>query len=219
MSGWWVHGLYETQGPAAVASWVFWVLLSIVLHELAHGWAALWQGDTTPRDLHRLTWNPLVHMGVPSLICFAVFGIAWGLMPVNPNRFRWGRRKGDIFVSLAGPAMNLALALVALSCLALWIRFGGALADEPLDGNLRLFFFFGGWLNLILFLFNLLPIPPLDGSRILAGVSRRAEAFYSRPEAMYFGLFVLAAIMFTPVGGAVFDLLAAIAQGFVGLFV
>ena len=74
-SGWWVHDLYQNN-PVLLASWVFWVLLSIMLHELAHGWAAIWQGDNTPRDMDRMNLNPLTHMGPTSLIFFALIGFA-----------------------------------------------------------------------------------------------------------------------------------------------
>ncbi|MBT5381502.1 MAG: site-2 protease family protein, partial [Phycisphaerae bacterium] len=90
-------------------SWIFWVLLSITLHELAHGWAAIWEGDKTPIETGHMSANPVVHMGRFSLIVFALIGFAWGLMPVRPWRFRHGRL-GEAIVAIAGPAMNLALA-------------------------------------------------------------------------------------------------------------
>ena len=89
---WWVHEEFRAGGLVAVLSWAFWVIFSITLHELGHGWAAIRQGDDTPRRFGRMTLNPLVHMGVPSLVMFALIGIAWGAMPVEPSRFRWGRR-------------------------------------------------------------------------------------------------------------------------------
>jgi hypothetical protein len=90
MSGWWMHELWE-RSPVLLASWVFWVLVSVMLHELAHGWTALWQGDDTPRAAGHMNFNPLVHMGPTSLIFFAAVGFAWGQMPVSPFRFRMGR--------------------------------------------------------------------------------------------------------------------------------
>ena len=74
MSGWWVQVAWNI-GPAYLVSWIFWVLFSITLHELAHGWAALSQGDQTPRELNRMTANPLVQMGTTSLIFFFIIGI------------------------------------------------------------------------------------------------------------------------------------------------
>ena len=84
MQGWWVHKLYYGDGPVMLAAWVFWVIFSITLHELGHGWAAIRQGDETPRETGHMTWNPLVHMGPWSLAMFALIGIAWGLSRPTP---------------------------------------------------------------------------------------------------------------------------------------
>jgi Zn-dependent protease len=196
--GWWVHDLYQAGRTVELVSWIFWVILAIVLHELAHGWAALGQGDDTPRRLGRMTVNPLVHMGGMSLLVFALIGIAWGVMPTDPSRYRWGR-KGRIFVAAAGPAMNIALALAALTVLVAWLKVGPA--GHLLYHNLAVFLWTGGWLNVVLAAFNLLPVPPLDGSQILSGLSRRAYQLYRNPQAAMFGLFILLAIFFvTPVG-------------------
>lgn len=118
MNRWWVSAYWEAD-PALLVSWVFWVIVSIVLHELAHGWVAIRLGDRTPIETGRMTWNPLVHMGQTSLIVFALVGIAWGMMPVNPSSLRG--RYGDAWVSLAGPAMNLALALVLIVLGGIWL--------------------------------------------------------------------------------------------------
>ncbi len=209
---WWVHELYQQGQTVKLVSWIFWVIFSIVLHELAHGWAALWQGDDTPRRLGRMTVNPLVHMGLTSLLIFALIGLAWGAMPVNPGRFR-NRRYGDVLVSLAGPAMNILLSLAARTGLSLWLRFGST--AQPLHENVTTFLWTGGWLNIVLALLNLLPIPPLDGSRILAGLSRKARELYNHPQAQLFGMFMLMAIFFTPIGDIVFGIISVVA----GLYV
>lgn len=168
---WWVADLWQTN-PVLLASWVFWVIASIVLHELAHGWAALACGDDTPRTTGHLTINPLVHMGQASLIMFAIVGIAWGAMPVNPSKFR--PRFGESIVAFAGPLMNVVLAALSLAGLVVWLGLaaggwtGNRAVDEPLLSNVALFLDTGVMLNLVLAAFNLLPVPPLDGSRILA---------------------------------------------------
>ncbi|MHC4127122.1 MAG: site-2 protease family protein [Planctomycetota bacterium] len=202
MGGWWVHELYQAGQTVELISWIFWVILAIVLHELAHGWAALWQGDDTPKQLGRMTLNPLVHMGGASLLVFALIGIAWGVMPTDPSRYRWGRR-GRIFVAAAGPGMNIALGLVALTAQVVWLRFGPT--DQTIYGNLATFLWIGGWLNLVLAAFNLLPVPPLDGSTILSGLSWRAYQLYRNPQAAMYGLFILLAVFFvTDVGAGFF---------------
>ncbi len=164
--GWWITDWLNHpsgRGAAFVFAQVVWVIGSITLHELAHGWAALAKGDPTPRATGHMTWNPLVHMGQTSLIIFALFGIAWGAMPVDPSRMRG--RWAEIFVLAAGPAMNLALAVVAGVGAVLWLGLAGNI-PEPLRTNVHIFLMLGAGLNLVLLLLNLLPVPPLDGGRI-----------------------------------------------------
>jgi Zn-dependent protease len=195
---WWVHSYAEAGAYTQLVAQVFWVLLSITLHELAHGWAAIWQGDRTPIELDRMNMSPLTHMGPMSLLMFALCGIAWGLMPVNPYRFR-NRRWGEVYVSAAGPAMNVLIAVACLVLLTLWVKL--VPDDTPLARNGAIFLFWGMWLNLFLAVFNLLPIPPLDGATVLAGFSRRVADLYSREGARTFGLFIFIAIFFmTPLG-------------------
>jgi Zn-dependent protease len=176
MNGWWVSDVLNdpARGPAVLVAWCVWVIGSIVLHELAHGWAAIRLGDPTPRDLGHMTWNPLVHMGGFSLVVFALVGIAWGMMPVDPSRLRG--RHGDALVALAGPAMNIVLAIVSFAGLVLWLWLGGTVS-EPLRTNLVHFFRLGVWLNIVLAVFNLLPVLPLDGGRIAASLSPAYDRF------------------------------------------
>jgi Zn-dependent protease len=212
MSGWWMGNLAEHGDYALLVSWIFWVLFSITLHELAHGWAALWQGDDTPRRFGRMTPNPIVHMGWMSLLMFAIVGIAWGVMPTDPSKYRW-KRRGRIVVAGAGPAMNIAIALVALTATAMWTQYGPP--AEPLYRNMQMFLLTGGWLNLTLAAFNLLPVPPLDGSGILMGLSYRSYHFFQKPEIQMYGMFVLMAIFISGVGGLFFNLAMNISHEYV----
>ena len=191
MSGWWVSELLSApNGNVLVVSWVFWVLLSICLHELAHGWAAIRLGDRTPIETGHMTWSPLVHMGVPSLVAFALLGIAWGMMPVDPSRMR-GRHSGAL-VAVAGPLMNLALFLLCITAGALWLTYANA-GMGVFHDNLAAFFRIGAMLNIVLMLFNLLPVPPLDGSRILADFIPAYRRLMSTEKGaiLSFGLFML----------------------------
>ncbi len=168
MQGWWIADWWNSpNGQIIVISWCVWVIGSITLHELAHGWAALRLGDPTPRVTGHMTWNPVVHMGPMSLIVFLVIGIAWGAMPVDPSRIRG--RWGNVLVLAAGPAMNLVLALIAIILGVLWLGLAGNV-PEPLRTNLHIFLSLGAMLNIVLMIFNLLPVPPLDGGRIAADV-------------------------------------------------
>lgn len=183
MSGWWVADYWNDPrlGPVYVVSQLVWVIVSIVLHELSHGWAALRLGDTTPRDRGHMTWNPLVHMGGFSLVALAVVGIAWGAMPVDSTRLRG--RHAEAIVLFAGPAMNLVLFFVALIALILWAPLasgeliGSVSVGDPLRNNLFVFLSVGAMLNIVLFLFNLLPAVPLDGGRLAAHFIRPYREF------------------------------------------
>ena len=141
------------------------VVVSITLHELAHGWAALWQGDDTPCVMGHMTADPLVHMGGFSLLMLALVGIAFGAMPVNPRNFR--SRYGDALVAAAGPAMNLLLSFIALTGLSVWQKISGGMAETGPIHNVQELLWVFGYFNIALALFNLVPVPPLDGSRIL----------------------------------------------------
>lgn len=210
MPGWWVQQAWEAS-PVLLFSWAFWVIASITLHELGHGWAALRQGDSTPRDAGHMNLNPLVHMGPTSLIMFAVVGIAWGAMPVDPSRFR--SRHGDAIVSAAGPVVNLVLAAISLLCLCVWIAAASGHWSPSLEApdhvyyNFQTFFRTGAMLNLVLLLLNLLPVPPLDGSRILGSFSPSYARFISDERAQ--GPVLIAFILVFVLAGRVLFGLAA----------
>lgn len=198
--GWWVSDLLGQGAIALLVSWVVWVIGSICLHELAHGWAAIRQGDDTPLITGHMTWNPLVHMGGVSLIAFALVGIAWGAMPVTPYKLRG--RHAEAIVAVAGPAMNIALAIVSMILGGLWVRYG-TFAGDPLYGNVQVFFRAGVFLNLILAVFNLLPVPPLDGSRILSHYHRGYRELMANPQTQTVA-FIILVVIFFQFSGALF---------------
>jgi len=172
MGGWWISDIWsDVNGPVLVVSWLVWVVFSICLHELAHGWTAVKLGDDTPIHSGHMTWNPMVHMGPYSFAALLLVGIAWGAMPVDPSRLRG--KHADTIVTLAGPLMNLALGIIALTALVFWVPLAEGriissfTVQDPLKTNLLIFLRAGAFLNFVLMLFNLLPTPPLDGGRIL----------------------------------------------------
>lgn len=144
------------ENPEFYFTWVILVAFSICVHEYFHAWMAMKQGDTTAADAGYLTLNPLILMGPTSFIMLAVIGIAWGAVPVNPQRLRSPLRQ--TLVSVAGPAANLML-FVGFAILANTI--GGRAASLELMGNV------GMMANAFLLLFNLLPIPGLDGWQVV----------------------------------------------------
>jgi Zn-dependent protease len=203
MTTWWVTDAVAAGGVGFLSAWIIWVIVSITLHELAHGWAAISRGDNTPIETGHMTWNPVVHMGVPSLMVFALTGLAWGLMPVTPSRMRG--RHADAFVSFAGPLMNLTLAAVCIigTVVATVALSGkGSAPDPDLLRSLKLFFGIGCGLNVLLGLFNLLPAPPLDGSRVLASFFPQYRDSLRTQGGQFFGV-VLFIIAFA-FGGRVF---------------
>ncbi len=149
---------YLVKDPLYFFRIVVILTLSICLHELGHGVAAISQGDRTPAERGHMTANPVVHMGWPSLMMLCFAGISWGEMPVNPARFK-SRKWGDIWVSAAGPLVNLALALLAVIVINLFSAYSVI--------SLTFFYLFAQ-INFVLFVFNLLPIPPLDGFHIFS---------------------------------------------------
>jgi Zn-dependent protease len=148
------------------------LLLSLVAHELAHGWVADRLGDPTPREHGRLTLNPLRHLDVWGTVFLVItfvgsgghFFFGWAKpVPINPGRFK-NPQHGDMLVSAAGPGANFALAL--LSCGAIWLTYTWSLF---LAQALLLCFL----LNVILGTFNLIPIPGLDGGGVVGGLMPR----------------------------------------------
>jgi len=192
MSDWWVHKYWHAD-PILLVSWIFWVILSITLHELGHGFAAVRQGDQTPRWLGRLTMNPAVHIPPFAWLLFALMGITWGAMPIDPRQFRHGRWSRAI-VAAAGPAVNIAMALVLLTAAAVWERY--STAPNTVHDAIFTILEVGGSLNVLLALFNLLPLPPLDGSAILAAILRPVDRLLSDPAISNYAFVALFALMF-----------------------
>ncbi len=163
------------------------VVFSITLHELAHGWAAMSQGDNTPQKTGHLTLNPVVHMGKESIIFLCLMGIAWGQMPVNPSKFR-SPKLGNILVSAAGPLSNLTLGILFILMLKLLanLSFPALFSIE--------FFYLAARINLTLFLFNLLPIPPLDGFHVFSEIFPKLKPL----ENTQFGIFAMMLLFIIP---------------------
>ena len=139
------------------------LVISLSFHEYGHGRVALMMGDDTARRAGRLTLNPLRHIDPMGLLMVILIGFGYAKpVPTDPRQFK--SRLGILWVAAAGPAMNLLLAIVVINVYALGLRFGiEAFANE----GAFFFFTFLTQINLLLMLFNLLPIGPLDGHHIL----------------------------------------------------
>lgn len=178
-------------------------LMAITFHEVSHGFIAYLRGDNTARQLGRLTLNPLKHLDIIGTIMIIVVGIGWAKpVPVNFNNLRSPKRD-MIWVAAAGPITNLIIATLS----ALLIRFIVPLTVPLSDSSpLQLFLepvllmlAFSVYINLILALFNLMPLPPLDGGRVLMGLlPDRMSASLARIEP-YGMLIIIGVVFFTDI--------------------
>jgi Zn-dependent protease len=193
------------------------LLFSLSVHESAHAWTALKQGDSTAQSLGRISLNPLVHIDLigtvvlPLLMIFSgVPLLGWAKpTPVEPRHFK-DLRRGQIIVSGAGPVSNMLLALLFTAGLFVAVRVLPApLSEQPLAQLLSL----GVQLNVLLAIFNLVPLPPLDGSHVLEwalpnGMGHR----YMAAIGPYGGLILLALVM----TGALFQVLSPVLNLVIG---
>ena len=201
--------------PQLFAAFVVAVIVGITFHEFSHAAVASLQGDQTARSQGRLTLNPLSHLDPLGSIALIVAGFGWGRpVPVTPSRLR-NRRFGHVLVGLAGPAANFVLALV--SVVALRIAYPPADLTFDVNFTLRLLDTLVA-VNVILGVFNLLPIPPLDGSTLLSIVlppSRQNIVRFLEQYGIFLllGLLILAPNLLTPI----FQAITRALYGLVGL--
>jgi len=201
------------------------LLVGFPVHEFAHALAAYRLGDSTARLLGRLTLNPIAHFDPIGGILLAVtfigssgFGFGWAKpTPVNPNNLEGGRR-GEAIVAAAGPISNLVLAIAA----ALPLRYLGEhpdLAQQLPDLLIAVLFYFI-LINIVLMVFNLFPIPPLDGSKVLFALLPPQVTWRWRPLLEQYGFILLLLVFFLPPGGSIGGrILSPIIDGFFALLV
>jgi Zn-dependent protease len=176
------------------------LLFALTFHEFAHGFAAYRLGDPTAKDAGRLTLNPLKHLDPLGTIAFFFIKFGWAKpVPVNPSYFQ-NPKKDMLWVALAGPVTNLALAVIsAMLTRGLWMLATAlpySAAAEAILVPLNSMLIASVWINLVLCIFNFLPIPPLDGSRILMGLLPNNLALsYMRIER--FGFIIILVLAFS----------------------
>ncbi|KAF1086491.1 Peptidase family M50 [Sporotomaculum syntrophicum] len=169
------------------------ILISLTFHEFAHGWVAYRLGDNTARNQGRLTLNPLAHIDPVGFLMMILFKFGWAKpVPVNPYNLRTDPERGMLLVSLAGPTANMLVALAASLILGLGL-FNAGYIDYLLYLTMQI--------NVILAIFNLIPVPPLDGSKILAGLLPGQSQFIYSMET--YGIIILMLLLFTGLLGKI----------------
>lgn len=163
------------------------LFIAIIFHELAHGFMAYFLGDNTAKSAGRLTLNPVKHIDPVGFLSMLIFKFGWAKpVPIDPRNFK-NRKIGILLVSLAGPISNFVIALLV----ALLLKFN--IVKNSLIYELLVIAL---WYNIMLGVFNLLPFPPLDGSKIMASLLPTKLEFYFYKYERYFYL-ILIILIFT----------------------
>ncbi|MDD4780370.1 MAG: site-2 protease family protein [Tissierellia bacterium] len=173
------------------------ILLAISIHEFSHGYAAVKLGDNTPMLQGRLTLNPLKHIDPIGFLCLLFIGFGWAKpVMINSRNFK-NPRRDDFIVSLAGPLSNFLMAFIFVGLMKVVITF---MPNSLLKGVVLDVFRGTVSINLVLMIFNLLPIPPLDGHHILGSIGGRTvwNFYHKYYDYLRFGLLLL--IIFNVIG-------------------
>jgi len=187
------------------------LLVGLPVHEFSHALAAYRLGDGTAKLFGRLTLNPIAHFDpvgggllaltfIGSAASGGAFGFGWAKpTPVNPMNLEFGRR-GEAIVAAAGPASNFVLAIAGAIPLRFMIANPQLITQLPLLADVLNLFV---QINLLLMIFNFIPIPPLDGSKVLFAFLDRRTEYQLRPMLERYGFFILFAVLFLPPGNSI----------------
>ena len=150
-----------------IVSLVIAVILAMSIHEMAHGLVSYWLGDPTAKLQGRISLNPFAHVDWLGVLCLLLFHFGWAKpVPVDPSYYK-DRKTGIIWTSFAGPVANFLLALVCIFCLILILKLNPLFLYSNLGSLLESILSMTATLNIGFGLFNLIPVPPLDGSKVL----------------------------------------------------
>lgn len=178
------------------------VIIAIGLHEAAHAFMAYKLGDNTAKNMGRLTVNPLKHIDPIGFICLFLFHFGWAKpVPINPNNFKGNKKRGIVLTALAGPVMNIIVAFVFAIILYVVAAFAGNDAGTFTTTAL-LMIYYVVVVNVSLAVFNLIPVPPLDGSKIFGGFLPY-KYFYKMEEYQNIITIIMMLLLFTGVLGMI----------------
>lgn len=196
-----------SENPLFFLVWVLAILVGLSIHEFSHALAGHALGDTTAEQAGRLTLNPLAHIDPIGFLMLLLIGFGWGKpVPYNPYNLKFPRW-GPTLVGIAGPIANLIGVVIGGVVLKLVTDFGGF----PVDNLLVQFLVFLVLINIVLMLFNLIPVPPLDGSRILLSIlaspkyARARFLLETRGPMLLLGIIILDAIFGLNIFGRLFQ--------------
>ena len=189
------------------------LIIAVSFHEAAHAWMANKMGDPTARNLGRLTLDPIKHFDLLGFLSFALIGFGWGKpVPTNPRNY-YNYKKGNALVALSGVTINLIISIVTIGIISL-MSYLGAFNTVVIGSYSNIMWIIYiilseiAFLNLVLCIFNLIPIPPLDGHHLIKGfIARKSPKFYMIYN-QYGYLFLIVVLFFiAPVRNGFFNLI------------
>ena len=198
--------IYSPEALLALILSIPGVIIAMTFHEFAHAWVADRLGDDTPRRQGRLTLNPFKHMEPIGMLMLLFAGFGWGRpVEINPNNFNRTItiRKGNALVALAGPVMNLILALIFSIIYALILAFGGVdFMFSEVGDIITTIVEYIIFMNVGLGVFNLIPLPPLDGSKVLVAIlPTNARNWFESHERILYLVFII--MWITPIASLI----------------
>lgn len=192
------------------------IIVALTFHEYAHARVAYAFGDTTAKDANRLTINPLKHLDIAGTLLLIFAGFGWAKpVPINPYYFQGDRKKKIMLVSVAGPVMNLLEALVGAVILSL--LYHSSLGYNSFFQYIFMFLSYYILINIVLAVFNLIPVPPLDGSKILMGLLPDSKLHIILALERYGMLILMALVLFGVVGKIISPITSIIYSGLMAL--
>ena len=197
----------------SVLSRCFVVFCCLPIHELSHGLVAYWLGDDTAKLKGRLTLNPLAHLNPLGTIMLLLVGVGYAEpVPVNPRNFK-NPKGGMALTALAGPMSNLLIGWVSI-----WLFYicNAYISNSTFGSAVTFFFLYAAQINVMLAVFNLLPIPPLDGSKILAGLLP-SKAYFKYMQYERYVMIALFVLLLTGVLNGVISFLTGILINFISI--